>query len=67
MELRKAYTTIDEKIQELTNKIDTYPIQERYNNMMTTFNNKVDVSIKFMFYTILHHNLFITLLLGSIA
>ena len=42
--LREAYKTIDDKIEELTNKIDTYPFRERYNNMMNTVNTKVDVS-----------------------
>ena len=44
VKLREAYKTIDDKIEELTNKIDTYPFKERYNNMMATVNNKVDVS-----------------------
>ena len=44
VKLREAYKTIDDKIEELTNRIDTYPFKERYNNMMATVNIKVDVS-----------------------
>ena len=44
VKLREAYKTIDDKIEELTNKIDAYPFKERYNNMMAAVNNKVDVS-----------------------